>query len=161
MKSRLSEAPRHGLAKSAVAVGHVESWREISLTEGHLQQLHRDLLRESTRDEHHRGRYKTAPNHVEAFDSAGRGLGVVFETATPFETPRLMESLARWTASALDDGGHHPLLVIAAFVVRFLAIHPFRGLERRHPPRSDGRRAAVFPLKGRNDRSLCDRGIGP
>ena len=103
-----------------------DSWREIALTESHLQQLHRDLLRESPQDEHHRGRYKTIVNNVEAFDSAGRSLGVVFETATPFETPQRMEALVRWTAATLDKGHHHPLLVIAVFVVRFLAIHPFQ-----------------------------------
>ncbi len=103
-----------------------DSWQEIALTEGHLQQLHRDLLRESPQDEHHRGRYKTLANNVEAFDSAGRSLGIVFETATPFETPRRMEALVRWAASALEQGDHHPLLVIAVFVVRFLAIHPFQ-----------------------------------
>ena len=74
-----------------------ESWREIALTENHLQQLHREVLKHSTRDEHHRGRYKTLANHLEAFDADGRSLGVVFETASPFETPQAMESLVRWT----------------------------------------------------------------
>ncbi len=103
-----------------------DSWREISLTENHLRQLHRELLRYSSRDQHHRGRYKTLPNHLEAFDADGRSLGVVFETASPFDTPRRMESLVRWTASALEAGEDHPLLVIAVFVVRLLAIHPFQ-----------------------------------
>ncbi len=103
-----------------------ESWREISLTENHLKQLHKVLLRYSQRDEHHRGRYKTLSNHVEAFDADGRSLGVVFETATPFDTPRLTESLVRWTAANLEERFHHPLLVIAVFVVRFLAVHPFQ-----------------------------------
>ncbi len=103
-----------------------ESWREIALTENHLQQLHREVLKHSTHDEHHRGRYKTLANHLEAFDADGHSLGVVFETASPFETPHAMESLVRWTAGALEAGEHHPLLVISAFVVRFLAIHPFQ-----------------------------------
>jgi hypothetical protein len=29
---------------------------------------------------------------VSAFDAAGREIGVVFATATPFDTPRLMEA---------------------------------------------------------------------
>ncbi len=103
-----------------------DSWREISLTENHLQQLHREVLRYSTRDERHRGRYKTLPNHLEAFDADGQSLGIVFETATPFETPPAMASLVRWTAAALEAGEHHPLLVIAVFIVRFLAVHPFQ-----------------------------------
>ncbi|MCP4658382.1 MAG: Fic family protein, partial [bacterium] len=103
-----------------------ESWREISLTENHLKQLHQELLRYSDRDEFHRGRYKTLPNHVEAYDADGRSLGVIFETATPFATPQSMASLVPWAAAALDGDEHHPLLVIAVFIVRFLAIHPFQ-----------------------------------
>ncbi len=103
-----------------------ESWREIALTENHLKQLHQDLLRYSERDEHHRGKYKTLPNHLEAFDAEGQSLGVVFETASPFEAPALMGSLVRWTAEALAAGTYHPLLVIAVFVVRLLAVHPFQ-----------------------------------
>lgn len=65
-----------------------DSWQEISLTENHLKQLHQKLLAHSPRDERHRGSYKTQPNHLEAFDAGGRSLGVVFETASPFDTPR-------------------------------------------------------------------------
>jgi Fic family protein len=37
-----------------------------------------------------------------------------------------MERLVSWTSSALAAGTPHPLLVVAVFVVRFLAIHPFQ-----------------------------------
>jgi Fic family protein len=47
------------------------SWSDISMTENHIKQLHRDLLRYSSKDERHRGEYKTAPNSVAAFDAAG------------------------------------------------------------------------------------------
>lgn len=109
-----------------------DSWREIPLTENHIKQLHGSLLQYSERDEYHRGTYKTLVNNVEAFDSRGRSLGVIFETATPFDTPRLMEELVNWTNRELESGGHHPLLVIAAFIVRFLAIHPFQDGNGRH-----------------------------
>lgn len=98
----------------------------IDLSENHIFQLHRDLLRYSGKDERHRGAYKTLTNHVEAFDADGKSLGVVFETATPFDTPRLMEELIAWTNASLEDERHHPLLVIAVFVVVFLEIHPFQ-----------------------------------
>jgi len=62
----------------------------IDLTENHINQLHRDLLIHSDKDECHRGEYKTNTNHVVAFDADGNEIGVVFETATPFDTPRLM-----------------------------------------------------------------------
>ncbi|SFG21945.1 Fic family protein [Novosphingobium sp. CF614] len=98
----------------------------IPLTENHIKQLHRDLLIHSGKDQRHRGEYKTTTNHVSAFDSEGKEIGVVFETATPFDTPRLMAELVQWTRTALDERQLHPLLVIAIFVVAFLEIHPFQ-----------------------------------
>ena len=98
----------------------------IDLTENHIKQLHRDLLVHSTKDEHHRGNYKTNPNHVGAFDEDGEEIGVVFETATPFDTPRLMDELVQWTREALNENALHPLLVIGIFTVVFLEIHPFQ-----------------------------------
>ena len=98
----------------------------IDLTENHLRQLHRDLLKYSAKDERHRGAYKTLPNHVEAFDRDGTRLGVVFETASTFDTPRRTADLLSWTRASLARADMHPLLVIAVFVVVFLAIHPFQ-----------------------------------
>ena len=60
-----------------------QTWVEISLTENHLKQLHRDLLRHSEKDERHRGEYKTLRNDAGAFDADGKMIGIVFETATP------------------------------------------------------------------------------
>lgn len=98
----------------------------IPLTENHIQQFHRDLLAYSSKDERHRGSYKILANHVEAFDEEGKSLGVVFETATPFDTPQRMAELLAWVATQEEDGKLHPLLVIAIFVVVFLEIHPFQ-----------------------------------
>jgi Fic family protein len=103
-----------------------ESYAEISLTENHIKQLHAVLLQYSQKDKHHRGQYKTLNNHVVAFDKSGREIGVVFETSSPFQTPLKMESLVRETRETLDEKTIHPLLAIAAFIVRFLAIHPFQ-----------------------------------
>lgn len=100
--------------------------KEISLTENHIKQLHRDLLQYSSKDERHRGEYKTHDNHVEAFGPNGESLGVVFETASPFETPRRMTELVEWTTENFENGDLHKLFVIAVFVVVFLAIHPFQ-----------------------------------
>ena len=101
------------------------SWSVLPLTENHVRQLHRDLLRYSTKDERHRGDYKKLDNHVEAFDANGKSVGVVFQTASPFDTPRLMAELIEWTTDALSNRTLHPLLVIAVFVVVFMEIHPF------------------------------------
>jgi Fic family protein len=102
------------------------AWVEISMTENHLCQLHRDLLRYSNKDEWHRGRYKTTSNSVAAFDEMGQQVGIVFETATPFETPRLMEELVTWFNETIAERALHSLIAIGIFVVVFLEIHPFQ-----------------------------------
>jgi hypothetical protein len=38
-----------------------QSWREITLTENHVKQLHRDLLQYSEKDAHHRGKILIFP----------------------------------------------------------------------------------------------------
>lgn len=103
-----------------------ESADAIDLTENHIRQLHRDLLQFSDKDARHRGAYKTLPNHLEAIGPDEENLGVVFETATPFDTPRLMSELVVWARAQLSGGTQHPLIVIAVFVVVFLEIHPFQ-----------------------------------
>jgi Fic family protein len=101
-------------------------WEEISLTENHIKQLHRDLLQYSSKDERHRGSYKTLDNHVEAIGPDGKSLGVVFRTASPFDTPRLMAELTRWLRDEQKAHNLHPLILIAVFIAVFLEIHPFQ-----------------------------------
>ena len=101
-------------------------YEELALTENHIKQLHRDLLKYSSKDRRHRGDYKTHDNHVEAFGPNGESLGVVFETASPFDTPRLMTALVAWAERNLEDSELHQLIVIGIFIVVFLAIHPFQ-----------------------------------
>jgi Fic family protein len=102
------------------------SWLVLPLTEDHVRQLHRNLLHYSTKDECDRGEYNTMENHVEVFGTNGNSAGIVFQTASPFDAPRLMTELVEWTTEALSDRALHPLLVIAVFVVVFLDIHPFQ-----------------------------------
>lgn len=102
------------------------SWRDITLTENHIKQLHRDLLIYSEKDTWHRGNYKTSSNSVVAFDGNGAQIGVVFETATPFDTPRRMTELVAWMREQRESQRLHPLLLIGVWVVVFLEIHPFQ-----------------------------------
>lgn len=102
------------------------SWQDIPFNANHIKQLHQTLLRHSEKDERHRGQYKTNSNSVAAFDENGTQIGIVFETATPFDTPRLMAELVGWVAQERDKAQLHPLLIISIFVVVFLEIHPFQ-----------------------------------
>ncbi len=115
------------------AVGYAEVmetvfrvWEDIPITENHIKQLHRDLLRHSGKDEHHRGEYKTVPNDVGIFNPSGKMVGIVFETASPFDTPQRMAELVQWLNDARELKRIHPLLIAAAFIVVFLEIHPFQ-----------------------------------
>lgn len=102
------------------------AWRDIPFNENHVKQLHQILLRHSEKDSRHRGQYKTHSNSVAAFDEAGAQVGIVFETASPFDTPRLMAELVAWVNGEREKAALHPLLIIAIFVVVFLEIHPFQ-----------------------------------
>jgi Fic family protein len=103
-----------------------DSYDEIDLSENNIKYLHKVMMRFSEKDNWHLGEYKKHPNHVAAFDSQGNQIGIIFETATPLETPWLMELLIGATQERFQDEDIHPLLTIADFIVRFLAIHPFQ-----------------------------------
>ncbi len=102
------------------------SWEDITLTENHIKQLHGDLLRYSEKDAHHRGHYKTVSNNVVAFDETGQQIGIVFETASPFDTPARMTEVVTWFNALLAAKRLHPLLAVGIFIVVFLEIHPFQ-----------------------------------
>ena len=102
------------------------AWEDIPFDENHIKQIHQILLQYSQKDERHRGNYKTSSNSVAAFDENGAQIGIVFETATPFDTPRLMVELVQWVGDEREKAVLHPLLIIGIFIVVFLEIHPFQ-----------------------------------
>lgn len=131
----LSNLDRHSFANrgeeevagyAAVMETVFEHAQDIPLTTNYIKQLHGQLLQHSRKDARHRGEYKTLSNSVEAFTPEGESMGVIFETATPFDTPRRMDELVTWTNGAFEGKSMHPLLVIAIFTVVFLEIHPFQ-----------------------------------
>ncbi len=103
-----------------------DSQADIPVDENHIKQLHQVLLKYTSKDARHRGEYKKLPNHVEAFDQSGKNMGVVFKTASPFDTPQMMAELINWLSDERREYRTHPLLTIGVFIVHFLAIHPFQ-----------------------------------
>lgn len=103
-----------------------ENWQVIPFTENYIKQFHKTLLRYSVKDESHRGEYKKLDNKVMAYNPEGKEIGIVFETTSPFETPQMMKDLVKKTNELLEDRFLHPLIIIGAFTVEFLAIHPFQ-----------------------------------
>src|SRR6266571_256550 len=102
-----------------------DHYREIPLSENYIKQLHKISLGHVEKDAWHRGEYKKLENSVEAQHPDGTRT-VVFRTATPFDTPRLMAELVARTNEGLAGDAAHPLVVIARFILEFLAIHPFQ-----------------------------------
>lgn len=104
----------------------VNAWPDIRFDGNHIKQLHSVLLHPSEKDARHRGSYKTNPNSIVALNEAGEQIAILFQTATPFDTPRLMEELEAWVNRERIKGRLHPLLIIAIAVAVFLEIHPFQ-----------------------------------
>ena len=124
---------------------------DIPLTANTIKQLHHQLLQHSWKDTRHRGEYKTLPNNVEAFTPEGKSPGVIFDTATPINTPWLMDELIEWTNTAVAEKTLHPLFIIAIFTVVFLEIHPFQDgngrLSRILHPAAPARRLRLCALQ--------------
>jgi len=102
------------------------AWEDIPFNENHIKQLHQILLQYSQKDAWHRGHYKTSSNSIAAFDENGEQIGIVFETATPFNTPQRMGELLAWVNDERQKAELHPLLIVGIFIVVFLEIHPFQ-----------------------------------
>ncbi len=69
--------------------------------------------------------WRTEPLHLEAFDAEGRAIGRIFQTLPPRLLAETMDDLATWLELELRSAEHHPLLVIASFMLAFLAASPF------------------------------------
>ena len=100
-------------------------YRDLELTESLIKALHKELMRFSDKDAHHRGAYKQLSNQVVATDKDGKQR-VVFETTSPLLTPMAMEKAVTWYRKTKDEGERHPLIRIGTFIYEFLTIHPFQ-----------------------------------
>lgn len=102
-----------------------EAWDSIKFSENSIKHLHKELLKYADKDKLHRGEYKKQENKVEMVDAEGRRIGVLFDTAPAYLTPKYMQELVEWTQEALREKTYHSLLIAGNFLVEFLNIHPF------------------------------------
>jgi Fic family protein len=102
------------------------SWRGLKFNESSIKHFHKELLKYSDKDQGHLGDYKFGENKVVAYDSAGKEVGIIFSPTSPYLTPKEMMELIESTNFLLAEKKYHPLLIIANFLVEFLAIHPFQ-----------------------------------
>ena len=100
-----------------------DSWNRLPLSEGLIMHYHRELLKYVEKDIRHRGAYKKQENKVHMIDAAGQSVGILFDTTPAYLTPSAMQTIVEWTRNAFEAKIHHPLLIIANFLVQFLQIH--------------------------------------
>mgnify|MGYP001765328224 CR=1 FL=1 len=82
--------------------------------------------------------WREKPIHLEAFDADGKALGRVFQTLPPRLIAEKMDELCSWLEMEIRSGDQHPVLVIAAFLLAFLAVCPFE--------RGNGRAARLLGI---------------
>ena len=103
-----------------------ESWQSLRFSESLVKHFHQELLKYVEKDERHRGEYKKQENRVHMVNDAGQSLGILFDTTPVYLTPVEMGDLMEWTGAAIRNRTHHPLLIIANFLIQFLQIPPFQ-----------------------------------
>jgi Fic family protein len=103
-----------------------DSWKRLKFSESAIKHFHKEMLKYVEKDIRHRGEYKKQENKVQMIDEAGKSIGVLFDTTPAYLTPKEMLELVEWTQDAFNNKNHHPLPVIANFLVEFLQIHPFQ-----------------------------------
>jgi Fic family protein len=102
-----------------------ENYRDIKILKNYIQQLHQSMLKYSTKDERHRGKYKNTSNKVVASYPDGTQR-VVFNTTEPHLVESEMDELIEWVNQQFELKEIHPLIISAVFIYEFLSIHPFQ-----------------------------------
>ncbi len=103
------------------ALDYIEQNDPGELSVGLVLHLHRLLFAHADGGG---GRFKTEDNRV--VDRHADGTSTVrFEPTSAGETPFFVEELIARTTAAFAAGMSHPLIIVSAFVLDFLCIHPF------------------------------------
>ncbi len=97
------------------------NWMNMPFTASLVLQLHRDLYKFVPG---RGGRWKTAPNKIEERLADGT-VRVRFDPVPPHLTPSAMERLHERLDVEWEAGSSDRLLLIGAYVLDFLCIHPF------------------------------------
>ena len=100
-----------------------ESFSDIEISENSIKNLNNILLKYSSKDEWHKGKYKQQSNAVEANFPDGTKQIVFRTTEAGFATEDAMRNLIYWYQ---NDTITHPLVKSCLFTYEFLSIHPFQ-----------------------------------
>jgi Fic family protein len=118
-----------GYAETLRAV--FEGYPGMSDGEGRILALHAGIFRHSPAGRHQAGRYKTS-TAIDGMTARRWDLEpVALREPGPLLVPAQMETLSAWFDSRIGGAEFHPLLVVAAYLLEFLAIRPFSDGNRR------------------------------
>ena len=98
------------------------NYADIPFTPGVVLQFHRDLYQHAAGEG---GRWKMADNEITE-ERPGGEVVVRFKPVPAHTTPDYMEELHRRFRAAWESGRTERLLLIPAYVLDFLCVHPFR-----------------------------------
>lgn len=99
-----------------------ESYEYIPIKPSYILQLHQVLYRYSQKGIG--GRFKNTQNYIAEIEESGERY-VRFMPLEPFETPMAIEAICDSFNREMDMCEIDPLILIPAFIVDFLCIHPF------------------------------------
>lgn len=107
--------------RDALSLIH-ESYEYIPIKSSYILQLHQVLYRYSQRGIG--GRFKNTQNFIAEVRENGEQI-VRFMPLDPFETPMAIEAICESFNKEMDNCEIDPLILISAFIIDFLCIHPF------------------------------------
>lgn len=107
--------------RDALSLIH-ESYEYIPIKSSYILQLHQVLYRYSQRGIG--GRFKNTQNYITEIRESGEQI-VRFMPLDPFETPTAIEKMCESFNRETDACEIDPLILIPAFIVDFLCVHPF------------------------------------
>ena len=107
--------------RDALSLIH-ESYEYIPIKSSYILQLHQVLYRYSQRGIG--GRFKNTQNYIAEIKESGEQI-VRFMPLDPFETPTAIEKMCESFNRETDACEIDPLILISAFIVDFLCVHPF------------------------------------
>lgn len=108
--------------RDALALIH-ENYEYIPIKASYILQLHKVLYGYSHRDIG--GKFKNTQNYIA--ETRENGVQIVrFMPLEPFETPRAIDAICESFNREIDKCEIDPLILIPAFIVDFLCIHPFQ-----------------------------------
>lgn len=103
----------------------LDNHHDIKLSERYIHQLHGMLLKYSSKDHNHKGKYKTLSNQVVANYPDGTKR-TIFKTTEPHLTAVETQQAIKWANERFTKQDMHPVVAIAVFVYEFLSIHPYQ-----------------------------------